>query len=358
MTGARAAGLVAAVGLACAAGALAAAGCSGAPLPTDFARAQSMESTDPERARMIYAAVAERCRTEKLAHDDCALAAVRTAELDEAAQRWRAAFDDWMRAVDITHDRGRAARALQRAAELAHERLGDDAEASRLAWRCVDEHPDEIAAGDALKLAIRIDEPRDWAGLDARLAELTPRLRRYDVGDNLVYERGLLLARHDRAPEAVALFDALADAWPHSSLRDDGLWRAAHLLRARGDAEGALTRLRRILSTRKDALITGSYNYLQLDDAQLLVGQIYLDDLHDPARAAEAFEQLADDYPESVLRDDALYDLSRAREAQKDTPAACRALARLVRQFPDGNRVRQARARQQELGCAAGEATR
>jgi TolA-binding protein len=175
---------------------------------------------------------------------------------------------------------------------------------------------------------------------------------KFDVGDNVLYERGMLLGRHERAAEAVAIFDQLADAYPHSSLRDDGLWRAAELLRGGGDFEGALHRLRRILSTRKDAIITGSYNYLQLDDAQLLVGRIYLEDLHDPAHAAEAFELLADDYPESTLRDDALYDLARAKREAHDVPAACRALARLIKQFPDGNRVRQARSLQQELGCS------
>src|SRR6202012_2633848 len=134
------------------------------------------------------------------------------------------------------------------------------------------------------------------------------------------------LARHDRAADAIAVFDTLANDWPHSSLRDDALWRAANLARTGGDFQGALRRLRLMLSTRKDAIITGSYNYLQLDDAQLLVGRIYLDDLHDPARAAEAFELLADDYPASTLRDDALYDLARARREAHDVPAACRAL--------------------------------
>lgn len=327
-------------------------GCSGAPLPTDFSRAQSLETSDPAQARRIYAAVSERCKTTTLAHDDCALAAVRTAELDEADEHWRAAYDGWLRAAAISHQPTTIARALVRAGALAHERLGDDGGAAALAWRCVERYPDEIAAGDALALAIRVDEPRGWEALSAHLERLAATLRSDDVGDNLVYERGLLLARHGEAPEAVALFDALADGWPHSSLRDDGLWRAAGLLRARGDFQGALARLRRILSTRKDALVTGSYNYLQLDDAQLLLGQIYLDDLHDAAHAAEAFTTLADDYPESVLRDDALLELARARVAQHDTAGACRALGRLLRQFPDGNRVRAARARQTELGCS------
>lgn len=328
-----------------------AAGCSGAPLPADFSRAQSLESTEPERARAMYAALDARCNTQSLAHDDCALAATRLAELAESAERWRDAFDAWLRAAHRTQSPRTAARAVERAAELAANRLAQPAEAEALAWRAVESYPDEIAADDALRVAIRLAEPRDWAALDARLAALYPRLARFDVGDNLLLERGLLLARHDRAPAAVVVFDQLADAYPHSSLRDDGLWRAAELLRAAGDFDGALRRLRRILATRKDALVTGSYNYLQLDDAQLLVGRIYLDDLHDPARAAEAFELLADDYPSSVLRDDALYELARARVAQHDIAAACRALARLVEKFPDGNRVRAARAMQAELSC-------
>jgi tetratricopeptide (TPR) repeat protein len=286
-----------------------------------------------------------------LAHDDCALAAVRLAELAESGERWREAFEAWLRAAHSTKSQRTAARAVVRAAELAQSRLGDDSEAEALAWRALESYPDEIAADDALKLGMRLAERRDWLALDARLAALYPRLLRFDVGDNLLFERGLLLARHDRGAEAVAVFDQLADAYPHSSLRDDGLWRASELLRAAGDFEGALRRLRRILATRKDALITGSYNYLQLDDAQLLVGRIYLDDLHDPARAAEALQLLADDYPESVLRDDALYDLARARVEQHDVPTACRSLARLLQQFPDGNRVRAARALQAELHC-------
>jgi tetratricopeptide (TPR) repeat protein len=332
------------------------AGCSGAPLPADFAHAQSLESTDPERARKIYDGLDARCQHDLLEHDDCALVAVRLAELDEAAGRWRDAASTWQRAAAVTRQPRTIARALQRAADITHARLGDDAAAAALAWRVVESYPDEIAADDALKLALRIDEPRDWVALAARLAALYPRVVRFDVGDNVLFERGMLLARHERAAEAVAIFDELADAYPHSSLRDDGLWRAAELLRRSGDFEGALRRLRRILASRKDAIITGSYNYLQLDDAQLLVGRIYLDDLHDPAHAAEAFELLADDYPSSVLRDDALYDLARARREQHDLPAACRALARLVKQFPDGNRVRAAQTLQQELACAGAPA--
>ncbi|HEX9103473.1 MAG TPA: tetratricopeptide repeat protein, partial [Polyangia bacterium] len=142
-----------------------------------------------------------------------------------------------------------------------------------------------------------------------------------------------------------------ASTYARSSLRDDSLWRAAQVERATRQPEAALKHLRALLATRRDAYITGSYNSEFLDDAELLSGQIYLDDLHDVPHAIEHFELLANDYPESTLRDDALYDLARCRREQHDVPAACRALGRLVKQFPDGNRVRAARALMQELAC-------
>jgi TolA-binding protein len=149
---------------------------------------------------------------------------------------------------------------------------------------------------------------------------------------------------------AIAIYDRLVERYPHSGLRDDALFRSALILRKAGDARGALKHLQQILDSRRDALITGSYNSLYLDDAELLYGQICLDDLHDPARAADAFQTLAD-FPDSVLRDDALFELSRAEVTREDVKAACRALERLVKKFPNGNRVRAARERLGELRC-------
>jgi TolA-binding protein len=304
---------------------------------------------------MIYEAIDVRCQTERLGHDDCALATVRLAELHESAERWTEARAAWLRAADRATQSRTAARALARAAEVAHARLAQDDGpdgAETLAWRCVERYPDEIASDDALKLGIRVAEARDWQALEAKLAALQPRVVKFDVGDNVLYERALLLVRRERTAEAIGLFDQLAQAYPRSSLRDDGLWRAAGILRQQGDYQGALARLQGILSTKRKALIVGSYNYLQLDDAQLLTGRIWLDDLHDPVRAAKAFERLADEFPDSVLRDDALFDLARARQQQHDTAAACLALGRLLQQFPDGNRVRPARALRVELNCS------
>ncbi len=327
------------------------AACAGAPLPDDLWRAQQLESQSPERAQQIYAAFEARCRTQPLANDDCALAAVRSAELAEDHQQWQPAYAAWLRAATMSHVATTRARAWSRAASLAHARLGDDNAARELAWRCVENAPDERSTDDALTLAVRLDEPRDWQALAAKLAELQTRLERFDIADNIAYARALLFTRHEHDADAIAAFDALAEHWPRSSLRDDAIWRAAGLARAAGDFQGALRRLRAMVATKRVALITGSYNYLQLDDAQLLIGKIYLDDLHDLTRAGDAFERLADDFKESTLRDDALLELTRVRRAQNDKDAACKAVQRLIRDFPDSNHLREAETEKAELDC-------
>jgi TolA-binding protein len=334
-----------------AAAALALSACAGQHLPPDLAHAQSLETASPERARQIYAAIEERCKSQPLDGDDCAQAAVRTAELGEDQQQWAAAYAAWLRAAATSHLGSTRARSLARAASLAHARLGDDNSARELAWRCVEHEPDERSSDDALTLAVRLDEARDWAALAAKLAELQTRLARFGIGDNLAYDRAMLLTRHERDADAIAAFDALVAGWPRSSLRDDAMWRAAGMARTAGDFQGALRRLRQMVETRRDALITGSYNFLQLDDAQLLIGKIYIDDLHDLVRAADAFSRLADDFKESTLRDDALLELTRVRRAQNDTVAACKTLERLIRDFPDSNHMREAETQKSELDC-------
>jgi tetratricopeptide (TPR) repeat protein len=341
--------------------ALALVGCSGAPLPTDLERAQGREAArDDAGALAAYRAVRLACEAPGATprpHDDCGLATVREAQLLEKLDRPREAQAAWLRVPARSSDRRKVARALVRAAQLAED-LGDGAGAERIAWRAVETYPDEMPADDALALAVRLGARRDPRALAARLDALQPRLARFDIGDNLAFARAeLARTALDDAPDAVARYDHLADAYPHSGLRDDALWRAAELLRAAGDARGALARLQHILDTHKDAFITGSYNSIYLDDAQLLYGRICLEDLHDPARAADAFENLADDFKDSTLRDDALYELARARLARHTPPGdgdrrdACAALARLFREYPDGNRVTAGRTLARELGC-------
>jgi hypothetical protein len=334
-----------------AASALALAACSGAPLPSELDRAQALEAArDDAGALAAWRAIRASC-PEKGArpHDDCGLAATREAQLEERLGRFADAARDFELVADRSIDPRKAARGLARAAAIAAGELHDEARAVRDAWSCVERWPDEVPADDALTLAVRIEKRRDPQALLTKLDALSERLTKEDIADNLLYDAGEVALGAGDEPGAIARWDLLDQRFPRSPLRDDANWRAAAILRARKDGKGAVERLERILRTRRDALIVGSYNSVWLDDAQLEIGRVWLDDLHDPARAEEAFALLADDYPESTLRDDGLFELARARLArhtpptETDVSGACRALDRLIEQFPDGNRARAAK---------------
>ncbi len=344
---------------------LLAAACHGPTLPIDLRHAYDIERTHDDSASLdAWKAIYARCEARLVSgqkarpHDDCGLAAYRVAQMEERLEHFRVARDAYLNVPEMAHEPRTNARAMTRAAEITSERLHDDAFADELAWRTVDAFPDEVPTDDALRLAIKLGIKSDPSALAKRLDGLIARMRKTDLADNLIFERAEIdrTVLNDPAG-AIKEYDLLIAEYPHSSLRDEAFMNAAHLERAGGNFQGAIHRLRQLLATRRDALIVGSYNSIYLEQAELEVGQIFLDDLHEPDRAAEAFATLADDFKTSTMRDDGLLELSRAYLARHTPPAdadkrdACKALHRLVRDFPDGNMVRRAKEKLGELGC-------
>ncbi|HVV82565.1 MAG TPA: tetratricopeptide repeat protein, partial [Kofleriaceae bacterium] len=227
--------------------------------------------------------------------------------------------------------------------------------AGRDLWGLVVELPDEPRAADAVEYLVarvRGDQP---AALWQRLTALATALPDSAVTDNLLWWLADLAEHelHDPAA-ALVLYDRLPVDHPRSGLRDDARWRAANLARARGDARGAVDRLRALLATREVAFGPGSYFSIWLDDAQLLLGTILRDDLGDHRAAAAAFAQLPRDYPASILVDDALAALADLALADGDVAAACRAAARLLAHDPDSRFAPHARELVRRPDCPDG----
>lgn len=221
-----------------------------------------------------------------------------------------------------------------RAGRLAYD-AGQPERAGALLWGLVVLMPDEPRAGDAiayLVARVRGDQP---VALWQRLTALATALPDRAVTDNLVWWLADL-AEHELADPAAAqiLYDRLPVDHPRSGMRDDARWRGAVLARARGDAAGAVARLRGLLATREVARGTGSYFSIWLDDAQLLLATVLRDDLGDHRAAAAAFARLPRDYPRSILVDDALIGLAELALADGDLAGACRAAARLQAHDP------------------------
>ncbi|HEY0476465.1 MAG TPA: tetratricopeptide repeat protein [Kofleriaceae bacterium] len=331
---------------------VAALACSAPATLSDLRTAeQRADAGDVDGAVAAYRTAQTTCRAlrpARRARAACGEALLGEAEVLEHAGRTAPAIQTYLaippRAGD---DAATAATAVYRAGLLLLADHQDTAAWTAL-WRVVTDHPDEPIAGDALRALVTDGRRRDPRALSDELGRLLTPLAETELADNLLWSLADLAEHELGNPEAArAFYDRIPTDTPGSGMRDDARWHAARISRALHDPRGAVARLRALLATREVAIGAGSYFSIWLDDAQLELGKILRDDLHDLPGAAAAFRRLPDDYPASILRDDALYELAVTLAQARDRAGACAALARLARQFPDSKYV----ARGKELGC-------
>lgn len=319
------------------------AGCSAPATLADLRDAEQRERDgDVEGALAAYRAAQTSCaevRPARRRQAACAQAALGEAELLAHADRADQAEARYLAIAATTDDPATAANALYHAGELARRR-DDGVAAWRAWWRCITDFPDEPFAGDAVTELLRDGRGRDAAALSATFAELLTPLAETEVADNLLWAMAEL-AEHELADPRAArsLYDRIPVDRPTSGLRDDARFRAARLSLTLGDARGAESRLAALLATREVSFRVGSYFSIWLDDAQLLIGKVRRDQLHDDAGAERAFADLAELYPASVLRDDALWELAITQARRGAHAPACRTLAVLRQRFPESRYV-------------------
>jgi tetratricopeptide (TPR) repeat protein len=328
-------------------------GCSAsATLPELSTAEHRARLGDVDGAVIAYRAAQDRCRAlrrpSRRDRTACGDALLGEAEVLEHAGRTQPAIDAYLaipaRAGD---DAVTASTAVYRAGTLLL-REHRDLPAWTALWRVVTDYPDEPVAADALRALVSDGRRRDPRALADEITRLITPLAETAVADNLWWSLADL-TEHELgdAVQARAIYDRIPLDHPTSGLIDDARWHAARISRQLHDPRGAVTRLRALLATREVAFGTGSYFSIWLDDAQLELGKVLRDDLHDLRGAAAAFRQLPADYPASILRDDALYELAVTLEQQHDHAAACAAVAQLAAQFADSKYLPRAR----ELGC-------
>ena len=289
-----------------------------------------------------------RLRPERRAKAACGEALLGEADVLEHANRTQAAIDTYLAIPPRTEDDpATAATATYRAGALLLH-AGKTVDAWTALWKVVTDWPDEPVAADALKDLLDDGRSRDARALAEQIGKLLTPLAQTQVADNLLWSLADLEEHELANPSAArALYDRIPQDYPESGLRDDARWNAARISRALGDPKGAVVRLRALLATREVSLGAGSYFSIWLDDAQLELGKILRDDLHDPAGAVAAFRQLPKDYPASILRDDALYELAVTLAQTNDHVGACAAVRDLKKLEPDSKYV----PKTVELGC-------
>lgn len=334
------------------------------PLPADLVRAQQAErEPSPEHALVEYESIVAGClknpRNEP--KDPCGTAALRRAQALEQLGRNDEAAAAFLQVRTVSTDGRTIARALFRAAVLFSGPLGKPAEAVRLCREIIPRWPDEVAGEDALKLLHDLLLESGDPGLSDELQRLADALSQHEVvGSFALFYRAKLLEEKQQNAAALVAYDTIWSRFSHGPLFDDSLMAAAQLLRKQRRSTEAAERLERLEATFTGSIIVGHYNKLLLDEGAILLGEIYLRDLSQPDRAIAALSGLLKRQKTSLLCDDALYLMAEAALARHKPPVAgdrdeaCRYLARLRREYPDGNRVRRATELQSRLGCLSG----
>ncbi len=338
-------------------GLVALAACSAPALPADLAAAEGHHKAGrvdaAERSYLAAQSSCKKIRDRRLRREHCADAHIRRAELLEDQDRLAdaaAAYEATPAALE--GDEVPSAKALYRAGRL-RLRLGEEARGYDLLWKTITDYPDVAYANDALRVLLADGRGRNPKQLYGVLAGLVESLEGAEIGDALLYAMADL-AERELATPAVALqhYDRITVDFPQGGLRDEAWWHGARIARALGDPRGAAARLRKLLATREVAFGVGSYFSIWLDDAQLELGRVLRDDLADVDGARAAFERLPRDYPASILRDDALWELAVTQQKAGRRDQACATLARLRRDWPESRwELEQAPALRSTLSC-------
>ncbi len=333
------------------------AGCSAPATLRALDEAERLEKSGKHEAALLqYDQALESCKTinsARLRRRDCAAAHLHRAELLVTLERIPEAVAAYEAIEAALPDNPTAsAEGLYRAGRL-RLRNGDDVGGYKQLWRCVTDYPNEQFAGDALRTIVTDGRARNAQQLYDVLRDLASGLETTRVGDNIWFHLADLAATEQKdLRAALAHYDQVWRSYATSGLFDEALWRSAALAATLGDHKGATERLRRLLATREVALGAGSYFSVWLDDAQLELGKILRDGLSDHDGAERAFTQLPRDYPVSILRDDALFELALTRAKSKKASAACATLEQLGRDWPDSSyQLEKAPALKLELGC-------
>jgi tetratricopeptide (TPR) repeat protein len=316
----------------------------------DYARAGRSEEALASYERAMHECL--EIRNVRVRGETCGAAHLQRAELLVDLNRIDEAIAAYVEAEKVLERVPARAQACYSAGRLLLEQ-GRAEEGYRYLWKSITDYPGEAFAADALKRVVVDGRQRAPEHLYLELQKLSAALIDSAIVDNLYYYLAVLAEEERKDPQAaLEYYDKIAGGYRLSGFYDDALWHGARLARAAGDPRGAVERLQKLLSTREVAIGAGSYFSIWLDNAQLELGIVLRDDLADYPAAARAFAQLPEDYPASILKDDALFETAVTWQKADESQRACKALARLKKQSPDSKyELERAPKLRSELDC-------
>jgi tetratricopeptide (TPR) repeat protein len=249
---------------------------------------------------------------------------------------------DWQAARTVLRQLARekgslASRASYDLALLELEHGPSSAGTARLRQLIVGD-PGSNVAGIALRRYLSLF--RDSGGAAAVVNEihnLLPTLTNTGLDEPLRFELARQLAAMNQLEPALEAYLELAERhpYPRGAHWDDALWHAAGIEERLGRPKQAIAYLERMLSVREGSDFVGSYERPRYGQARFHLAELIRDQLHDPARAREEFWRLFKRHPNSLLRDDALWEAAKLARAQGDEAGTCSLLRTLLEALAD-----------------------
>lgn len=288
-----------------------------------------------EQARKMYDALIADARDPR----DVRLIQYRLAYLTEHEGRLQEALKQYMTLWREGERDEVSAKSVWRAALILDQGFGQEAEAMRLWEELLLAMPAYVGADNAR------DELFDkWAARGdvfflAQLDRIYPALHESEQADNLLYERARVMRRNARLDEAVAAYELLLTRYPGSGLSDDARWLCAEIRREQGRVDEALNHLRFLIETRDVAWIVGTYDSVWTSRARYQRGVIMLLEQGRYDAAVGEFEGFLREFPESIWRDDARWNIVQARLRQGSASKARQACVKLKEIEPESRWV-------------------
>jgi len=292
-------------------------------------------------------------------YDHAADEASRRVDLDEALFRETRAlvqlerYDEAVAILDEVGNRRpvsrRTSRALFDASLIRLDHLNQREQALAGFERVMRETPDDGLGTRSLYYILRdYEQQNDPAGAVAFCTRLQADLGSTTLGDDLLREKAnfhILLG--DRASARVALEEIVHRyPYPYGQRWDDAITTLAEMDVEDGEPESAVERLTLLVRHNEQTNLIGTYSLPSMSAAQMRIGQIYRDEIHDYEKAEDAFEDLQRKFPRSTLRDDALFEAGAMWLDVGNNPRrGCRILRRVVDDFEVGGARRRAEER-------------
>lgn len=224
-----------------------------------------------------------------------------------------------------------AARSVYRAGRVLLDHFGDPARAAQVWERLIASRPHRAVADRAMFDLLNLrDEAGDPLGAIHLLDRLYGLVHHTNMADNILYEMARRLRAENYPAAAEVAYLRMLERHPDTGLSDDARWHLAELLVERGELERALVQLKLLTEDRDSSWQVGIYESALADDARFWRG-ILLFQAGDAARAEREFRRLYRDFPNSILRDDARFNVAVCRAVRGEADAArdaCNALAR------------------------------